>query len=290
MNSSRYLKSSALIVFGVFTVVAVARANSRWVTLADCRYLPNPANDGDSFHVRAGGKEYIFRLYFVDSPETDVSLPERVAEQAKYFAVTPPQTLQIGLEAERFTRQQLARPFTVRTCKQNARGRSRLRRYFAFVQTDTADLGEQLVANGLARVYGAASEAPDMNTPEIEWRKLEQLERKAKEQKIGGWGIGNGRLNTRAATQPTTSADAFEAFFHPRTGRPAPTRLSQASAPGAKLNVNTATTEALQGIPGVGHVLAGRIIAARPFKSADDLGKVKGVGKTKYEEVRPYFE
>jgi endonuclease YncB( thermonuclease family) len=180
VSLSRFSKYLSLLVLGVFFLSVNAQGRGRWVTLKDCRYLPNPANDGDSFHVQAGKREYIFRLYFVDSPETDASVPERVSEQARYFGATTPQTLQIGLEAERFTRQQLARPFTVHTCKQDARGRSRLKRYFAFVQTATADLGEQLVANGLARLYGAASEAPDMNTPEVEWRKLEQLERKAK--------------------------------------------------------------------------------------------------------------
>jgi len=279
-----------LLVFGVFLLASHALAGSRWITLTDCRYLPNPANDGDSFHVRAGGREYIFRLYFVDSPETDASLPERVGEQAKYFGVTTPQTLQVGLEAERFTRQQLARPFTVRTCKQDARGRSRLKRYFGFIQTDNADLGEQLVANGLARVYGAASEAPGMNTPEIEWAKLEQLEHKAKQERIGGWGIGAGRLNIRASTQPTTNSDYFEAFFHPKTAPPAATPVSQVPVTGTKLDINTATSEQLQDIPGIGNVLAGRIIAARPFKSADELGRVKGIGKVKYEELRPYFE
>src|SRR6476619_331177 len=133
LNSSL---AQRLLIF-LFSCVAVARADEHWVTYNDCRYLPNAANDGDSFHVRAGGREYIFRLYFVDSPETDASLPGRVAEQAKYFAVSTPQTLQIGLDAERFTRQQLARPFTVRTCKQDARGRSRLKRYFAFIQTES---------------------------------------------------------------------------------------------------------------------------------------------------------
>jgi DNA uptake protein ComE-like DNA-binding protein len=288
MASWRFV--NCLLVFGGFSLAVPARAHGGWVTLRDCRYLPNPANDGDSFHVRAGGREYIFRLYFVDSPETDASLPERVAEQAKYFATTTPQTLQVGLEAERFTRQQLAGPFTVRTCKQDARGRSRLKRYFAFIQTDGADLGEQLVANGLARVYGAASEAPGMNTPEVEWAKLEQLERKAKQERIGGWGIGTGRLNTRATTQPTANSDYFDAFFHPKNTPSAATSLSPPPVAGGKLNINTVTSEQLQDIPGIGNVLAGRIIAARPFKSADELGKVKGIGNVKYQTLRPYFE
>ncbi len=273
-----------LILF--FSFAPLAHASGPWVTLKDCRYLPNEANDGDSFHVRSANKEYIFRLYFVDAPETDASIPARVREQAKYFHATVPQTLQVGKEAERFTRQQLVRPFTVRTCLQDARGRSRLPRYFAFVQLENADLGELLVANGLARVFGAASDPPEMNTPEVERHKLEQLEQKAKEQKIGAWGVGTGRLNTRAATQPGTSRDYFEAFFHARAGG-APT-ASRASL-GTKLNVNTASIEALQDIPGVGLVLAKRIIAARPFRSADDLRQVKGIGAKRYAQLRPYF-
>lgn len=168
------------------------------MTLNNCQYLPNRANDGDSFHVRANGKEYIFRLYFVDAPETDKSIPKRVAEQAAYFRVNRSQTIRIGLEAERFTREQLSRAFVVRTCFQDARGRSRLPRYFAFVQIDHTDLGESLVANGLARVYGAASVAPWMNAPEVECHKLERLEQSAKAQRLGGWGITSGRLDARA--------------------------------------------------------------------------------------------
>ena len=53
--------------------------------LKDCRLIPNPANDGDSFHVSAGEKEYLFRLYLVDAPETDEMTPRRLIEQAKYF-------------------------------------------------------------------------------------------------------------------------------------------------------------------------------------------------------------
>lgn len=272
-----------IVLVLVLVLAPFARA-SDWKTLKDCRLVPNESNDGDSFHVLAGSREYIFRLYFVDAPETDASFPDRVKDQAKYFHLTLPQTLQVGSEAEHFTRQKLARNFTVRTCLQDARGRSRLPRYFAFVQIDNADLGELLVANGLGRVFGAASDAPDMNTPEVEWRKLEQLERKAKEQKIGGWGIGSGRLSNRAATQPGASVDYFDAFFHPRgTQSPPP-------ATGAKLDVNRASLTALQDLPGVGLVLAKRIIAARPFRSADDLRHVKGIGTKRYQQLRPYFD
>ncbi len=280
------MKTFLLRVCLAFFLLALHARAAEWKTLKDCRYLPNAANDGDSFHVRANGKEYIFRLYFVDTPETDTSIAERVAEQAKYFHATTAETLLIGHEAERFTRQKLAHPFTVRTCLQDARGRSRLPRYFAFVQADGADLGESLVANGLARVYGAASDPPEMDKAEVEWGKLQEFERKAKQQSVGAWGVGSGRLNLRAREQPGSSNDSFESFFHPKGA------VAQAApgSPGAKLDVNTASMEALQNIPGVGNVLAGRIIDARPYKSADDLRQVKGIGAKKYEKLRPYFK
>ena len=36
-------------------------AEDKWVTYENCQLLPNASNDGDSFHVRASGREYIRR-------------------------------------------------------------------------------------------------------------------------------------------------------------------------------------------------------------------------------------
>jgi len=41
-------------------------------------------------------------------------------------------------------------------------------------------------------------------------------------------------------------------------------------------------------INGIGPVLAERIIAGRPYKTIDDLLKVKGIGSKKLEKIRPY--
>ena len=232
----------------------------------------------------------IFRLYFVDTPETDASIPDRVADQAKYFGVTVPQTLQVGVEAERFTRTKLARPFTVVTKKEDARGRSRLPRYFAFIEMNGANLAEDLVANGLARVYGESAQAPGTRAPAAEKEQLRQLESRAKALKLGGWGVGAGRLNTRAAASPSASrgpaGDSFEAFFHPQTPTPAP--LSGRATDG-QLDLNTASSASLQSLPGIGPVLAEHIIAARPFQNADELRRVPGIGPAKYATLRPYF-
>ncbi len=285
------LKRFLLLLFCILATSLVRGAEDKWLTYENCQLLPNPSNDGDSFHVRAGGKEYIFRLYFVDTPETDASIPERVAEQATYFGVSIPQTLQIGLEAERFTRAKLARPFTVVTSKEDARGRSHLPRYFAFVEMNGESLAEDLVANGLARVYGEKAQGPQTRAPAAETQQLLQLERRAKAQKLGGWGIGTGRLNTRAAAIPGPSAarsgtDSFSAFFHSPT--PTPAAAVPAGSHGY-LDPNSASAEALQNLPGIGPVLAQRIIAARPFQSADELRRVPGIGPAKYAVLRPYF-
>jgi competence protein ComEA len=56
------------------------------------------------------------------------------------------------------------------------------------------------------------------------------------------------------------------------------------------IDVNTATEKELTTVPGIGHVMAARIIAARPFRSADDLKKVSGIGDKKYAQIRPYFQ
>jgi len=246
------------LFFFVFSLATIARA-TEWRTLTDCHYLPNPANDGDSFHIQAGSKEYIFRLYFVDAPETEMSLPERVREQAKYFGLTVPQTLQVAKEALKFSREKLARPFVVRSCLEDARGRSRLLRYFAFIQVGDKDLAEELVANGLTRVYGAAFVPSGMNSTDAEWQKLRQLERKAKEEKIGGWGVSLARLTPRAERRD--GADDFDAFFHSAKANFTPAPNSSPSvriirAPGAKLNVNQATIQELQTLPGIAPVLA----------------------------------
>jgi competence protein ComEA len=54
------------------------------------------------------------------------------------------------------------------------------------------------------------------------------------------------------------------------------------SGPGQRVNLNTATAADLDALPGIGPVLAGRIVAFRtaegPFTSVDQLDDVPGIG------------
>jgi endonuclease YncB( thermonuclease family) len=192
---------SALMAIAVLWTAAFARDGSKaWIVIKDCRLIANPANDGDSFHVSAGDKEYLFRLYFVDAPETDAMVPGRLVEQGKYFGITVPQAIEVGQAAREFTQEKLSQPFTVFTHMSDAMGSSRLPRVYAFVQTKEGDLGEQLIRNGLARAYGFKAAPPGLQSSRIEVEKLEQFENEARQEKIGAWGVNAGRLSVPAQT------------------------------------------------------------------------------------------
>ena len=303
----------AFVALWAAVVTLAARDGSKqWIVLNNCRLIANPANDGDSFHVSTGEKEYIFRLYLVDAPETDEMTPGRLVEQANYFGISVPQAIEVGRAAKEFTREKLSEPFIVFTHMSDAMGQSRLERFYAYVQTKDGDLGEQLVRNGLARIYGFKAAPPGLRNLRVEMEKLQQLENAAKQEKIGAWGVSIGRLNaTPANSGPFSHFAPYQKPRGPGTPPASPSFLSTPksrapTAPGGapelnrshpkekiplgRIDINTATEKELTTVPGIGHVMAARIIAARPFRSADDLKRVSGIGDKKYAQIRPYFQ
>lgn len=54
------------------------------------------------------------------------------------------------------------------------------------------------------------------------------------------------------------------------------------------INLNTAETDELAQVPGIGPALAERIVAARPFTSFDDVQRVPGIGPSTLGKIAPY--
>jgi endonuclease YncB( thermonuclease family) len=179
------------LVIGLFAlgVIPTLSAAGKWKVYEDATLIKNDFNDGDSFHVMCGKYHYIFRLYYVDTPETSASYPDRVQAQADYFDITFKEALKIGDDATRFTDKLLSRKsFTVYTKKEDARGNSKRKRYFAMIKIGDDWLSTLLVENGLARVYGMRTDLPDNGKPIRKYSaRLKARERTAKKEHKGAW-------------------------------------------------------------------------------------------------------
>src|SRR5258708_28091779 len=73
-----------------------------------------------------------------------------------------------------------------------------------------------------------------------------------------------------------------------------PAVLSEKKKPPAKpVNINTATSEELQQVPGIGPATAEKILQMRKsygaFKSVDDLLAIRGLGTKRLEKMRKYL-
>lgn len=55
------------------------------------------------------------------------------------------------------------------------------------------------------------------------------------------------------------------------------------------VNINTASQEELEAIPGIGPTRAAQIIAGRPFGSVDELAKIAGISPAQVESMRPFI-
>jgi len=282
-GGAKIIRPIFIAVFTLLIAVSLSYA-AELEKFTNMQLIDNPANDGDSFLVSTGGKRIHLRLYFVDCPETSMSFKSdvrRVREQTRYFGLSEAgRTIHFGLEAKTFVKNVLAQPFTVHTAFANALGRSTKGRVYGFITTaEGDDLAALLVRNGFARTHGVRRKTPNDVSQSEMVERLRDLEDSAKLKHLGIWSESNpDRLAEYRAKQRRDESE-LQAFQ-----RQVETQLT--SHP---LNLNTATTEELQSIKGIGSVLAARIIARRPYKTVDDLLEVKGIGAKKLEKFRSYF-
>jgi competence protein ComEA len=97
-----------------------------------------------------------------------------------------------------------------------------------------------------------------------------------------------GEVTQRPAPSPTRGATSAQRQPKPTTGK-----AGQGKAvPDHRIDINSASAKELEELPGIGPVLAQRIVAYRQqngsFASVEDLKLVKGIGDAIFARVRDY--
>jgi DNA uptake protein ComE-like DNA-binding protein len=241
-------------------------------------------HDGDSFRVKLADRELTIRLYFVDTPETSVSHStdaRRVRSQKRYFGLSSARDTMIlyGRRASVFAGKKLSRPFTLYTSFAVAMGRSRGGRYYGFIETaDGEDLGELLVANGLARAYGVSHSGPHGAKAKELSARFHDLESMAMLSHRGVWKVSDAEKLVEMREQERNEAKELQ------------TICDDLNAPIDNLDINRASLEELETLPGVGPVTGQRIIDGRPYKNIEELVNLPGISSNGVKKIRPYLK
>jgi len=90
---------------------------------------------------------------------------------------------------------------------------------------------------------------------------------------------------TTAAATVADSKPLKEVKTIAKSAKSAATKL----VPGTKININTADKSALEALPEIGPVKAQAIIDGRPYKSIEDVMKVKGIKQKTFDAIKEYL-
>jgi competence protein ComEA len=71
-----------------------------------------------------------------------------------------------------------------------------------------------------------------------------------------------------------------------RRAAPVPPAVPRPAAPALPVDLNRAPVDDLERLPGVGRAIATRIVDARPFRSVDELVRVRGLRGARLARVR----
>jgi DNA uptake protein ComE-like DNA-binding protein len=263
------------------------------IKLTNCTLVKTDWADGDSFRVKdEDGKEYTFRLYCVDCLEShvnDTTDARRLRAQRRYFgiarhggsaATSIAAAKDVGKKAKTVVERELQKPFTVHTSFADGRGDANYKRYYAFITTNAGkDLGEQLVRLGLARAFGVYRKTPSGRPHDEQRSWLRDIELQAAARNAGVWALTD--WDSLPAERQKEREEAAELALAVQ-GQPLDAEN--------KINLNLAARDDLMRLPGIGEVMANRIIERRPYKSIEALLDVSGIGDKSLAQIRPYVK
>lgn len=271
------------ILLLLWLALSTTRAAQELRIFTGCTYVATPWADGDSFAVKLpDGSQQTVRLYGLDCIEIhvtgDMANARRLNEQRRYFGIDDILAAKASGEvARQETATALSKPFILYTAFASARGDARFSRIYGFITTSSGeDLASLLVGQGLARAYGVARQRPDGSSGE-EWKKqLADLELTAARAGRGAWA--------------KTDWEKLAKFRKEARDEAAELEIARGESPageGNPVNINRATREELMTLPGIGEKTAARIIAARPFRSVNDLLRSEGIGPVTLARLKP---
>jgi len=98
-------------------------------------------------------------------------------------------------------------------------------------------------------------------------------------------GAASSATSTAVTTTAATVADSKPVKEAKTASKSAAVKL----APGTKISVNTADKATLESLPAIGPVKAQAIIDGRPYKSVEDIMKIKGIKQKTFDTIKDYL-